>query len=91
MIFAELLQRQTQWLWPLFARVLVLVSVVGGGLAGVAKISAATKDVPVVEIKLNDYLQQVMQHNESVQAQMLDAESSRRKSKAEMGIFEPEF
>jgi outer membrane protein TolC len=32
-----------------------------------------------------------MAHNESVQAQMLEAEVSRRKSKAEVGIFEPTF
>lgn len=90
MIFAELLPRRAQRLFPLFARVLVFAFVVGGGW-GVSKISAATNAVPVIGIKLNDYLAQVMQHNESVQAQMLEAESSRRKSKAELGIFEPEF
>ena len=52
---------------------------------------ADTNDVPVTGIKLNDYLQQVMEHNESVQAQMLETEVARHKNKAEAGIFEPEF
>ena len=52
---------------------------------------ADTNDIPVTGIKLNDYLQQVMEHNESVQAQMLETEVARHKNKAEAGIFEPEF
>ena len=52
---------------------------------------AATNAVLTTGIKLNDYLQQVMQRNESVQAQMLEAEVARHKNKAEVGIFEPEF
>ncbi len=52
---------------------------------------AETNAVPITGIKLNDYLQQVMEHNESVQAQMLEAEVARHKNKAEVGIFEPEF
>ncbi|MGN6553940.1 MAG: TolC family protein [Verrucomicrobiota bacterium] len=46
---------------------------------------------PVLELKLNDYLQRVVDNNESIQAQMLGAESSRRKARGERGIFEPEL
>jgi outer membrane protein TolC len=51
--------------------------------------AAATNEVALVDLKLDDYLQQVMQHNESVQAQMLETEVARRKHQAEGGIFEP--
>jgi outer membrane protein TolC len=45
----------------------------------------------VVELKLDDYLQQVLQHNESIQAQMLETEVTRHKMQGERGIFEPDF
>ena len=60
-------------------------------LAFAVKTTAATNETAVVDIKLSDYLQQVMQHNESVQAQMLEAEVARRKNRAETGIFEPQL
>ena len=44
-----------------------------------------------VDLKLADYLHQVLQHNESIQAQMLDAEVNRRKERGEMGVFEPQL
>jgi hypothetical protein len=44
-----------------------------------------------VDLKLADYLHQVLQHNESIQAQMLDAEVNRRKERCEFGIFEPQL
>ena len=53
--------------------------------------AAVTNETAFVDLKIDDYLQQVMLHNESVQAQLLEAEVSRRKSKAEVGIFEPTF
>jgi outer membrane protein TolC len=43
----------------------------------------------VVELKLNDYIQQVIAQNELVQAQMLEAEASHHKARGEMGVFEP--
>ncbi len=55
------------------------------------KIEAATNEASMVDLKLDAYLQQVVQHNESVQAQMLEAEVSHRKNKAEVGVFEPQF
>jgi outer membrane protein TolC len=45
----------------------------------------------IVELKLDDYLQQVLQHNESIQAQMLETEVTRHKMQGERGIFEPDF
>jgi outer membrane protein TolC len=45
----------------------------------------------VVDLKLNDYLHQVLLHNESIQAQMLEAEVNRRKERGELGIFEPQL
>jgi outer membrane protein TolC len=46
---------------------------------------------PVVELSLNAYLHVVLQKNESLQAQMLEAEVSRRKQKGAYGAFEPLF
>lgn len=43
------------------------------------------------ELKLDDYLHRVLENNEAIQAQMLEAEASRRKARAERGIFEPEL
>lgn len=43
----------------------------------------------VVALKLDDYIHQVFAQNESVQAQMLEAEVSHHKERSEMGIFEP--
>jgi len=51
----------------------------------------ADNESPVVELKLSDYLQEVLQHNESIQAQMFEAEANRRKARGEYGIFEPDF
>lgn len=48
-----------------------------------------TNGQPAIELTLDDYLQKVVQHNESVQAQMLEAEASRRKYRGELGAFEP--
>jgi outer membrane protein len=45
----------------------------------------------VVQLKLNDYIHQVVAHNESIQAQMLEAEVGYRKERAEKGIFEPQL
>jgi len=44
-----------------------------------------------VELRLEDYINLVLENNESVQAQMLEAEVNRRKSRAEYGAFEPEW
>lgn len=45
----------------------------------------------VVDLKLADYLQQVLHHNQSIQAQMLDAEVNRSKARGEFGDFEPQL
>jgi outer membrane protein TolC len=50
-----------------------------------------TNEPPVIELKLSDYLQQVLRHNESIQAQMLEVEVNRRKEQGEHGIFEPDL
>ncbi len=42
-----------------------------------------------LDLKLSDYLQLVLAHNEAVQAQMLETEATRRKGQGEDGIFEP--
>jgi len=44
---------------------------------------------PLQDLRLTDYLQTVYERNESLQAEMLDAEAARRKHAAERGIFEP--
>ena len=56
-----------------------------------AQAQPASNQTQFVELKLEDYLQSVLRQNESVQAQMLEAEVNRRKAKGEKGIFEPEL
>jgi len=51
-------------------------------------VSNATR---TVDLRLGDYLQEVIQHNESVQVQMLEAEANRHKARGELGVFEPDF
>jgi outer membrane protein len=71
-------------------RLLVLLGATGG-LAFSA--CAQSNQIPLrfAELKLDDYLQGVVRHNETVLAQMLGAEAARRKARAETGIFQPEF
>lgn len=55
--------------------------------------SAVAQETPAVdrlqELRLSDYLQRVVERNETLQGQLLATESARRKYKAERGIFEP--
>jgi outer membrane protein len=51
----------------------------------------ASETAGVVGVHLSDYLREVLEHNDALQAQMLDAEAGRRKHRAEYGIFEPEL
>lgn len=44
-----------------------------------------------INLKLSDYIQTVMRRNETIQGQILGAEASRRKYRAEFGVFEPEL
>lgn len=65
-------------------------------LAGFIVTDTAIAQLPpdstnVVKLKLSDYIHEVFAHNESVQAQMLEAEVNHRKERAEWGIFEPVF
>jgi outer membrane protein TolC len=44
-----------------------------------------------LDLKLSEYVRLVLDRNEQVQAQVLDAESSRHKARAEYGVFEPDL
>ena len=44
-----------------------------------------------LSLTLKEYRELVIQHNETVQAQMLGAEAARRRAKGEFGKFEPEL
>lgn len=81
-------------------KILVVVSVIFISFFSAAwsvRAAAASSGAPdsntnqVVKLTLHDYLQSVMEHNQDLQAQMFGAESSRRKWKAEHGIFEPQL
>ncbi|HEY3760691.1 MAG TPA: TolC family protein [Verrucomicrobiae bacterium] len=50
-----------------------------------------SNDLASVDLRLSDYLQQVLHYNQSLQAQMIDAEAQTYKLKSEKGIFEPDF
>jgi outer membrane protein TolC len=51
----------------------------------------SSNEVQIVELRLNDYLHTVVQHNENLQAQMLETQVSNHKKQAERGAFEPDF
>ncbi|MDE3068727.1 MAG: TolC family protein [Verrucomicrobiota bacterium] len=63
--------------------------------AGFALPSAQAESVSnapaVAAFTLKDYLRQVLRHNESIQAQRLEAEVNRRKARGELGAFEPQL
>lgn len=67
---------------------LLLVACFSSSTVRAQSVSNATQ---VVKLKMDDYLQEVLQHNESIQAQMLETEVNRRKARGEQGIFEPDF
>ena len=52
--------------------------------------ATATAKSEIVELRLDDYLRNVLDHNESLQAHLLEAEAGHRKARAEWGAFEPE-
>jgi outer membrane protein TolC len=69
--------------------ILILCSICLSGVSQVAEMAPVTGGT--IHLKLGEYLQLVVDHNEALQAQMLDAESYRHKEKAEWGTFEPEL
>ncbi len=70
----------------------IALLVTSGCLAfSLAQAQSTNSEHPVIELKLKDYLHQVLQQNESIQAQMLGAEVNRRKERGELGIFEPQL
>lgn len=42
-------------------------------------------------LRLDDYLEDVVHHNDALQAQLFEAAASHRKAKSELGAFEPQF
>src|SRR5580698_5184355 len=56
-----------------------------------ANAEVVSNSTGVVELSLKGYIDQVFQHNESVQAQMLEAEVSHHKERGALGAFEPQF
>lgn len=66
----------------------VLFGFIGADTAGARLLSDSTN---VVKFKSDDDIHEVFAHNESVQAQMLEAAAGHRKARGERGIFEPAF
>lgn len=56
-----------------------------------AGVQAAEEAVPEQRLTLRDYLDLVVQNNESVQSKVLDVEISRRRARGAYGTFEPEL
>ncbi len=52
---------------------------------------AQTETAENGDLKLREFVRLVLQHNESLQSKLIDAEIGRKKHKGEQGIFEPEF
>ena len=70
---------------PISIWLLYILLAAAGGFFILPAQAKNTNEPPAMELNLKDYLQQVLQHNESVQAQMLDAESNERKPCAASG------
>lgn len=50
-----------------------------------------TNQSPVIQLRLDDYLQTVLRQNSTLQSQTFQSEAARHKSKAEYGAFEPQL
>jgi outer membrane protein len=51
--------------------------------------SEPSNSAPVLELRLDEYLHRVAEQNETLQAQMLEAEASHFRARGEWGVFEP--
>ncbi len=69
----------------------VVLSLMTGCFWAISLPAQTTNDLPSVDLTLNDYLSRVIQYNQSVQAQMVEALANEYKVKAGYGIFEPQF
>jgi outer membrane protein TolC len=70
---------------------LTLALLAGGSALFSAHGQSILNTTNAVDLRLEDFLQQVVHHNETVQAQMLDAEVNRHKANGELGAFEPQL
>jgi outer membrane protein TolC len=71
--------------------VAILLASANGLFAAPLPAVVSTNQSPVVELRLNDYLQTVLRRNNTLQSQVFQSEAARRKSKAEYGAFEPQL
>ena len=55
------------------------------------RVEAAPSTPAEVGLSLREYVQRVLDYNESIQVRMLQVEMARRGVKAERGVFEPEL
>lgn len=68
----------------------VLIQCIGATLATcVARGQPVSRDPGVAELSLPDYMQRVVEHNETVQARLLAFHAARSQRLAENGVFEP--
>lgn len=71
---------------------ILMLALWGSALVPVCSFGDTVSNAPVVvKLRLNEYLHQVLQHNELLQAQMFGSEADRRKWKAQWGDFEPQL
>jgi outer membrane protein TolC len=82
--------------WRAAVRIGIILLGLSGGSAVQSSHAASdpaqiSNPTEIIDLKLSDYLQLVLDRNESVQAYMLDAEANRRRAKAEKGAFEPDL
>jgi outer membrane protein TolC len=68
-----------------------LVVWLSAGLGFEIKAQSVSNATKFIDLSLNGYLHQVLEHNETIQAQMLDAEVNRHKARGELGVFEPQL
>lgn len=53
--------------------------------------TAVPATILLTDLRLADYLKEVVRHNDTLQAQLYETEAGRRKAQAERGAFEPRF
>lgn len=75
---------------PIRLAIVAMLLVISNHLGAAPYLAAMpTNHTQVVELRLHDYLQTVLRQNNTLQSQMFQSEAARRKSKAELGAFEP--
>ncbi|HTD67232.1 MAG TPA: TolC family protein [Candidatus Limnocylindria bacterium] len=73
------------------ARTTVVILLVSIALASRAEAQITTNSPGTNSLRLNEFLQMVLEHNESIQLRALEVEIAKHRLEGERGAFEPDF